>query len=51
MQDIIVYIIIVCTLFFVARYVYRQVKGKGKGCHCEGCPQKGKGCGREDTQK
>ena len=50
-QDLVVYVIIGCTLFFVVRYVYRQVRGKGKGCGCGSCPREDKGCGCGDTQK
>ncbi|MBP3214581.1 MAG: FeoB-associated Cys-rich membrane protein [Bacteroidaceae bacterium] len=44
-QEIIVYLILVCTLFFVARYIYRQATGKSRGCNCgscqHGCPRTG----------
>ena len=38
MQEILVYIILAVTAFFVIRYIYRQVTGKNNGCNCGSCP-------------
>ena len=36
-QEIIVYLILACTLFFLARYIYKQATGKSRGCNCGSC--------------
>lgn len=42
MQEVIVAIIIAAVAAVIIRYVYKQIRGKGGGCHCgkggcEGC--------------
>ena len=51
MQDFLVYIIIGCTLFFIIKYVYKQITNKDKGCNCGSCPRSGGKCKCGDTQK
>ncbi|MBO7581659.1 MAG: hypothetical protein J6T38_09125 [Bacteroidaceae bacterium] len=34
----------------IARYIYRQVKGKDSGCSCSSCSQCCDGCHCHDTQ-
>lgn len=47
MQEVVVAIIIAAVAAVIIRYVYRQIRGKGGGCHCGkgGC----EGCGNKQS--
>ena len=53
-QDIIVYAIIGCAIFFIFRRIYRQLKGKDQCCNCGSCNKKcdhAKKCSPTDKQE
>ncbi|MBR6973531.1 MAG: FeoB-associated Cys-rich membrane protein [Bacteroidaceae bacterium] len=51
LQNIIVYLILACTAVVIILHIYRQMRGKNRGCNCGSCPMHDGECHCHDTQK